>query len=125
VHLIRHRQREVARQLEHHPSLIFKKLSCTGGIQPVLRSRSSKAVSLADREVISRGSELADHKRFTIAMDIDVYFCDPSSPWQQGSNENTNVFCVSTFPKEQIYHCTLKVILIGLLESSTNDLEKR
>lgn len=37
-----------------------------------------------------RGSELADHKRFTLETNIDVYFCDPRSPWQRGSNENTN-----------------------------------
>ncbi len=37
-----------------------------------------------------RGGELADHKKLTIATDIKVYFCDPRSPWQRGSNENTN-----------------------------------
>ena len=36
------------------------------------------------------GGELADHQRFSIATDVDVYFCDPYSPWQRGSNENTN-----------------------------------
>ncbi len=37
-----------------------------------------------------RGKELADHRRFTMETNVDVYFCDPSSPWQRGSNENTN-----------------------------------
>ncbi len=37
-----------------------------------------------------RGKELADHQRFTLKTNVDVYFCDPSSPWQRGSNENTN-----------------------------------
>ena len=37
-----------------------------------------------------RGKELADHPRFTLATDVDAYFCDPQSPWQRGSNENTN-----------------------------------
>ena len=37
-----------------------------------------------------RGKELADHRRFTLATNIEVYFCDPQSPWQRRSNENTN-----------------------------------
>ena len=37
-----------------------------------------------------RGKEMADHRRFTLATDIQVYFCDPRHPWQRGSNENTN-----------------------------------
>lgn len=37
-----------------------------------------------------RGKELADHKRFTLKTNINVFFCDPQSPWQRGSNENTN-----------------------------------
>jgi len=46
-----------------------------------------------------RGSELASHKRFTLETDVDVYFCDPQSPWQRGSNENTNRLLRQYFPK--------------------------
>jgi IS30 family transposase len=46
-----------------------------------------------------RGSEMAEHKRFTLATDIKVYFCDPQQPWQRGSNENTNGLLRQYFPK--------------------------
>ncbi len=46
-----------------------------------------------------RGKEMADHKRFSLATDIKVYFCDPQSPWQRGSNENTNGLLRQYFPK--------------------------
>ena len=46
-----------------------------------------------------RGKEMADHKSFTIATNVQVYFCDPRSPWQRGSNENTNGLLRQYFPR--------------------------
>jgi IS30 family transposase len=46
-----------------------------------------------------RGLEMAQHKRFSIATDVAVYFCDPQSPWQRGTNENTNGLLRQYFPK--------------------------
>jgi len=46
-----------------------------------------------------RGSEMAAHKDFSVATDVKVYFCDPHSPWQRGSNENTNGLLRQYFPK--------------------------
>ena len=54
-----------------------------------------------------RGLEMADHKRFTLATNIAVYFCDPRSPWQRGSNENTNGLLRYYFPKRDESVATL------------------
>ena len=46
-----------------------------------------------------RGSEMAEHKRFSLATDVKVYFCDPQQPWQRGSNENTNGLTAAVLPE--------------------------
>jgi len=46
-----------------------------------------------------RGLEMAKHKEFTIATNVQVYFCDPQSPWQRGTNENTNLLLRQYFPR--------------------------
>ena len=46
-----------------------------------------------------RGLEMAKHKEFTVATDVHAYFCDPQSPWQRGTNENTNLLLRQYFPR--------------------------
>jgi IS30 family transposase len=46
-----------------------------------------------------RGTEMADHQKFSMATNMKVFFCDPSSPWQRGTNENTNGLLRQYFPK--------------------------
>jgi len=48
-----------------------------------------------------QGSEMSEHRRFSVESGVEVYFCDPRSPWQRGSNENTNGLLRQYFPKRK------------------------
>jgi len=68
-------------------------------VNALIRQMTQLPEQLQQTLTWDRGTELADHDRFSVATDIDVYFCDPSSPWQRGSNENTNGLLRQYFPK--------------------------
>ena len=73
---------------------------CTDTVINALIKQSRKLPTQLYKSLTwDRGTALADHKSFTLATDIDVYFCDPHSPWQRGSNENTNRLLRQYFPK--------------------------
>lgn len=59
-------------------------------VQALIQQMRKLPAQLAVSLTWDRGTELAQHKRFTMATEMPVYFCDPRSPWQRGSNENTN-----------------------------------
>ena len=71
---------------EHFHQALIESL---GGLPPLLRRSLTW----------DQGNEMAGHHRFATATDIPVYFCDPASPWQRGSNENTNGLLRQYFPK--------------------------
>ena len=67
--------------------------------QSVIKNASELPLELYKSLTWDRGTEMHAHKQFTMATDIQVYFCDPQSPWQRGSNENTNVLLRLYMPK--------------------------
>ena len=115
---------EIGRAFDKPHGCIRSVLLPRGCIPPAARRRSGLALTLAEREDISRGSplvcrfvrwpdiliaersltwdrglEMAKHKDFTVATDVQVYFCVPQSPWQRGTNENTNLLLRQYFPR--------------------------
>jgi IS30 family transposase len=73
----------------------------TGTVVKALTRRVRKLPKQLRRSLTwDRGTEMAHHKEFSLATDVKVYFCDPHSPWQRGSNENTNGLLRQYFPKK-------------------------
>jgi len=72
-----------------------------------------------------QGKEMAQHERFSVATGVPVYFCDPRSPWQRGSNENTNGPAAPVLPEaQQASRSTPKLTSTPSLTSTTDDLDK-
>lgn len=71
----------------------------TSVIAGLIREAQRLLDSLKGYLTWDRGTELAAYKDFTVATDIKVYFCDPQSPWQRGTNENTNRLLRQYYPK--------------------------
>ena len=97
------RQSHVATLVERHSRYVM--LARVPGkdtasvVQALSRHVRSLPQGLMRSLTWDRGTELAAHKRFTMATHVQVYFCDPQSPWQRGSNENTNGLLRQYFPK--------------------------
>jgi IS30 family transposase len=94
---------QIATLVERHSRyvmLVKLKTKDSEHVARVLSKHILKLPATLRRSVTwDRGSELAAHKHFTVATDVRVYFCDPHSPWQRGSNENTNGLLRQYFPK--------------------------
>jgi IS30 family transposase len=93
----------IATLVERHSRLTMLVKITGKDTKTVVRALSTHVRKLPDhlRQSLTwdRGMELADHKTFTLATDTQVYFCDPRSPWQRGTNENTNRLLRQYFPK--------------------------
>jgi IS30 family transposase len=68
-----------------------------------------------------QGSEMSNHLQIAAATDLDIYFCDPHSPWQRGSNENTNGLLRQYFPKST----DLSFHGAGILENVASEMNRR
>jgi IS30 family transposase len=97
------RNSQIATLVERHTRYVMLVKVASKDTQTVINALIKHAHKLPQELYKSltwdRGHEMADHKRFTLATDISVYFCDPQSPWQRGSNENTNGLLRQYFPK--------------------------
>lgn len=97
------RKSYIATLVERHTRYVMLMKVADRKTETVISALIKQARKLPDELYKSltwdRGKEMADHQRFKLATNIDVYFCDPQSPWQRGSNENTNLSLRQYFPK--------------------------
>jgi IS30 family transposase len=106
------RMRAIATLVERQTRFVMLLALPNGhGADVVADARAAKIVELPEQLrrslTLDHGNEMADHARFTIDTGVQVYFCDPRSPWQRGSNENTNGLRRQYFPKRsEIGHYT-------------------
>lgn len=93
----------IATMVERHSRYVMLVKVPRSDTQTVVRALARRVRKLPDqlRQSLTwdRGKEMAAHKDFSIATDVKVYFCDPHSPWQRGSNENTNGLLRQYFPR--------------------------
>ena len=101
--LFGNRDSQIATLVERHTRYVMLVKVATKDTETVVNALIKNARKLPQELYKSltwdRGKEMAAHKRFTLATDIKVYFCDPHSPWQRGTNENTNGLLRQYFPK--------------------------
>ena len=101
--LIGSKNSQIATLVERHTRYVMLVKVNSKDTETVIQALTKQARKLP-RELYKsltwdRGKEMADHKRFSLDTHIKVYFCDPQSPWQRGSNENTNGLLRQYFPK--------------------------
>jgi len=93
----------IATLVERHSrfAMLIKVPSKDTGVVVAALSRQVRKLPATLRRSLTwdRGLEMAKHKDFTVATDVKVYFCDPQSPWQRGTNENTNLLLRQYFPR--------------------------
>jgi len=101
--LVGSNQSYIATLVERHTRYVMLAKVTGRDTETVINALIRQARKLPDELYKSltwdRGKEMTGHQRFTLATDIQVYFCDPQSPWQRGSNENTNGLLRQYFPK--------------------------
>jgi len=96
------RHSHIATLVERHSRYVLlvrlTRHDTTSVVRALIRRVQHLPTGLMQSLTWDRGHEMAQHKRFTVATDVRVYFCDPQSPWQRGSNENTNGLLRQYFP---------------------------